>query len=179
MGCELHGRTLGVLGLGRLGREMAAIGRAFGMNIIAWSQNLTAQNCAEAGALLVDKQSLFRRSDVLSIHVVLGERTRGLIGKHELSLMKPTAFLVNTSRGPIVDEAALLDCLHRGQIAGAGLDVYDREPLPADHPLRKAPRTLLTPHIGITTEENYRTYYGQAVEDIRAFQAGRPIRVLN
>ena len=179
LGGELHGRTLGVLGLGRLGREAAAIGRAFGMEIIAWSPNLTAERCAEAGVLLVDKEGLFRRSDVLTLHVVLSERTRGLVGEHELSLMKPTAFLVNTSRGPIVDEAALLDCLHRGRIAGAGLDVYDREPLPANHPLRKAPRTLLTPHIGIATEENYRTYYGQAVENIRAFQCGRPIRVLN
>src|SRR5581483_2197660 len=128
---------------------------------------------------LVSKRSLLTDSDFLTLQIVLGDRTRGLIGRDELALMKPTAFLVNTSRGPIVDEAALLEALHAGRIAGAALDVYDREPLPPDHPLRQAPRTLLTPHTGIATEENFRTYYGQAVEDIRAYQAGAPIRVLN
>lgn len=179
LGYELHGRTLGVMGLGRLGREVAAIGHAFGMELIAWSQNLTVDRCAEVSARLVTKEDLFRLSDVLTIQVVLSERTRGLVGKHELSLMKPTAMLVNTSRGAIIDEAALLAALHSGQIAGAGLDVYDHEPVSLDHPLRHAPRTLLTPHIGIATVENYRTYYTHAVEDIRAFQAGRPMRILN
>lgn len=179
MGMELNGKTLGVLGLGRLGREVASIGKSFGMNVIAWSENLTADSCAQVGVELVTKESLFRRSDVLSIHVVLSDRTRGLVGRNEFALMKPTALLVNTSRGAIIDEGSLIDALQAGTIGGAALDVYEREPLPKRHRLRRTPRTLLTPHIGITTDVNYRIYYGQALENIVAFRDGRPIRVLN
>lgn len=179
VGVELHGKTLGVLGLGRLGSEMVRIGRAFGMEPIVWSQNLTAAKAAEAGAALVSKEGLFRRSDIITIQLVLSDRTRGLIGEAELRSMKPTAMLVNTSRGPIVDEDALVTALTEGWIGGAALDVYEVEPLPRDHRLRRAPRTLLTPHIGITTDVNYRIYYTQAVEDVLAWLAGEPLRVLN
>ena len=179
VGCELYGKTLGILGLGRLGEAVANIGRAFGMHIIAWSANLTRKKCVAAGVQLADKTEFFRSADFVSVHVVLSDRTRGLVSAKELALMKPTAFLVNTSRGPIVDETALIEALENGRIAGAAIDVYDREPPPADHPLRRAPRSLLTPHIGITTDQNYRLYYSQAVEDIRAFEAGHPVRVLN
>ncbi|REF35988.1 D-2-hydroxyacid dehydrogenase family protein [Thermasporomyces composti] len=179
VGTDLAGATLGLLGLGRLGRAMVPVARAFGMDVIAWSQNLTDQAAAEAGATRVDKDELFARSDVLSIHLVLSDRTRGLVGARELALMKPTAYLVNTSRGPIVDEQALLTALREGRIAGAGLDVFDREPLPTDHPLRQAPRTVLTPHIGFVTHRTYAQWYVGAVEAIAAFLAGRPINVLN
>lgn len=179
VGIELHGKTLGVMGLGRLGREMVRIGRAFGMQSIAWSQNLTAAKAEEAGATLVSKEELFQRSDVITIQLVLSDRTRGLIGEGELRLMKPTALLVNTSRGPIVEEEALIAALTEGRIGGAALDVYDVEPLPPDHRLRRTPRTLLTPHIGITTDVNYRTYYMQAVEDVLAYLAGKPLRELD
>lgn len=179
VGTELHGKTLGVLGLGRLGSDMVRIGRAFGMEPIAWSQNLTAAKAGEAGAALVCREELFRRSDVITIQLVLSERTRGLIGEAELRSMKRTALLVNTSRGAIVDEDALVAALTEGRIAGAALDVYDIEPLPPDHRLRSTPRTLLTPHIGITTDVNYRTYYTQAVEDVLAWLGGEPLRVLN
>ena len=179
LGVELHGKTLGVLGLGRLGTEIARIGQAFGMRCIAWSQNLTAERCAQLGVAYASKDDFFASSDILTIHVVLSDRTRGLIGRDELATMKRTALLVNTSRGAIVDTEALLAALHAGAIGGVAIDVYDEEPLPHAHPLRHAPRTLLTPHIGITTEDNYRTYYTQAVEDILAFTRGKPIRVLN
>ncbi|HEY1329561.1 MAG TPA: D-2-hydroxyacid dehydrogenase family protein [Casimicrobiaceae bacterium] len=178
VGFGLNGKTLGVLGLGTLGSRVARIGGAFEMDVIAWSQNLTAERAAGQGARRVEKDELFARSDFLSIHLVLSERTRGLVGARELVQMKPTAYLVNTSRGPIVDEAALIDALRAGRIAGAGLDVYDREPLPADHPLVRAPRTILTPHLGYVTEETYRVFYGEALEDIEAFLAGSPLRVL-
>jgi phosphoglycerate dehydrogenase-like enzyme len=167
-----------VLGLGRLGSHVAAFGNAFGMRVTAWSQNLTAERAAEGGAALVERDALFREADVLTIHLVLSERTRGLVGARELSLMKPTALLVNTSRGPIVDEAALAAALRDGTIAGAAVDVYDREPVPPDHPLLDAPNTVLTPHLGYVTEENYAVFYGQAVEDIAAYAAGAPVRVL-
>jgi phosphoglycerate dehydrogenase-like enzyme len=179
VGTDLAGATLGLLGLGRLGRAMVPVARALDMDVIAWSQNLTDQLAAEAGATRVDKEELFSHSDVLSIHLVLSDRTRGLVGARELALMKPTAYLVNTSRGPIVDEQALLAALREGRIAGAGLDVFDREPLPPDHPIRQAPRTVLTPHIGFVTHRTYAQWYAGAVEAIAAFLAGTPINVLN
>jgi phosphoglycerate dehydrogenase-like enzyme len=178
VGFGLRGRTLGVVGLGNIGRQVAAVGRAFGMEVLAWSQHLSAAAAAEAGAIAVAKEDLFETSDVITVHYKLSERSAGLVGARELGLMKPTAFLVNTSRGPIVDEDALLAALRSGAIAGAGLDVYDEEPLPGGHPLRAAPRTVLTPHLGYVTDDGYRTFYGDAVEDIAAFAAGRPVRVL-
>jgi phosphoglycerate dehydrogenase-like enzyme len=178
VGAGLGGKTLGIVGLGRLGSAAARIGAAFGMRLLAWSENLTAERAAECGAELVSKDELFASADFVTIHLVLSRRTRGLVGAHELALMKPTAFLVNTSRGPIVDEDALLAALGAGTIAGAGLDVFDREPLPADHPLRSAPNTVLTSHLGYVTEETYRLFYEQTVEDIEAFLAGRPVHVI-
>ena len=179
LGIELEGKTLGVLGLGKLGSRTARIAKAFGMRIIAWSQNLTAEKAKESGAELVSKEDLFRQSDFLTIHLVLGARSKGVVGANELALMKPTAFLVNTSRGPIVDENALLTVLRERRIAGAGLDVYDAEPLPLDHPLRHMDNALLTPHLGYVTAENYRRYYGGMVEDIRSWLDGKPVRVMN
>jgi phosphoglycerate dehydrogenase-like enzyme len=178
VGLGLNGKTLGVLGLGTLGTRVARFGRAFEMEVLAWSQNLTAERAAEHGAVRVERDELLARSDVVSIHLVLSERTRGLIGARELGLMKRTAYLVNTSRGPIVDEAALVRALRDGTIAGAGLDVYDEEPLPHEHPLRGLPNTVITPHLGYVTEETYRVFYGQALEDILAFLRGEPVRVL-
>jgi D-3-phosphoglycerate dehydrogenase len=178
LGIELAGKTLGLLGLGKLGSRVATIAKAFGMPLIAWSQNLTQEKCDAVGATLVSKEDLFRRADFLSVHLVLSPRSRGLVTAAELALMKPTAFLVNTSRGPIVDEAALIDALRGRRIAGAGLDVFDLEPLPVDHPLRGLDNAVLTPHLGYVTQENYRVYYGQMVEDIRAWLAGTPVRVL-
>lgn len=175
----LHGKTLGVLGLGKLGAKVARVAHAFDMRVIAWSQNLTHQRAAECGATRVEKDALFRESDILTIHMVLSDRTRALVGKRELALMKPTAMLVNTSRGPIVEEAALVEALGAGTIAGAGLDVFDHEPLPVDHPLRSIPNTVLTGHTGYVMQENYALGYTQAVEDIQAWLAGDPIRVLN
>ena len=178
VGEGLHGKTLGLLGLGRLGSQVATVGGAFGMRLAAWSQNLTADRATEYGADLVSKEELMSTSDVVSIHLVLSDRTRGLVGADELSLMKRSAYLVNTSRGPIVDEAALIDALRKGTIAGAGLDVFDVEPLPADHVLRTLPNTVLTPHMGYVTSETYRVFYGDALEDISAFLAGEPVRVV-
>ena len=179
IGPELAGRTLGIVGLGRLGRRVARVAQAFEMDVIAWSENLTAGSAAEAGVEAVAFEELLRRADVLTIHTRLSDRTRGLIGARELGLMKDTAILVNTSRGPIVDEDALLAALHEGTIAGAALDVYATEPLPPDHPLREAPRTLLAPHLGYVTTGTYEAMYGDAVEDIAAWMAGDPVRVLN
>jgi len=178
IGVGLHGKTLGVVGLGRLGTDVARIGKAFGMQVLAWSQNLTRDRTDAAGVELVEKDDLFRRADVVTVHLVLGDRTRGIVGERELALMKPTALLVNTARGPIVDERALIHALRHSVIAGAGLDVFDEEPLPADHPLRRLEHALLTPHLGYVTSENYRLAYGEAVEDIRAFLAGTPVRVI-
>jgi phosphoglycerate dehydrogenase-like enzyme len=178
VGLGLNGKTLGVLGLGTLGSRVARVGRAFEMEVLAWSQNLTAERAAQVGATLVAKDELLARSDVVTIHLVLGERTRGLIGARELSLMKPGAFLVNTSRGPIIDESALIRALGDGVLAGAGLDVFDEEPLPLDHPFRRLPNTVVTPHLGYVTEETDRTFYGHALEDVQAFLRGQPIRVL-
>jgi phosphoglycerate dehydrogenase-like enzyme len=178
IGTALHGKTLGVLGLGRLGTRMAVVGKAFGMELIAWSPNLTAERAEAAGAALVSKEALFERADVLTIHLVLGERSRGLVGAAELQRMKPTAVLINTSRGPIVDEAALIEALRARRIRGAGLDVYDEEPLPAGHPLRDLDNVVLTPHLGYVTEGTYRMFYEDMVEDIEAWLTGAPIRVL-
>jgi phosphoglycerate dehydrogenase-like enzyme len=174
----LAGATLGLAGLGRLGAEMVAPARAFGMSVIAWSTNLTAQRAEEAGAEPVAKEELLGRSDVLSIHLALSDRSRGLFKAEDLALMKPTAVLVNTSRGPIVEEAALIGALAAGTIAAAGLDVYDQEPLPADHPLRSMDNAVLLPHLGYVTEANFRAMYGQAVGDIAAFVNGAPIRLI-
>ncbi len=179
MGEGLQGKTLGVIGLGRLGSQVARVGAAFGMNLVAWSQNLTAARAAEFGARLVSKDELLSDSDFVTIHLVLSDRTRGLLGERELSSMKKSAYLVNTSRGPIVDESALIEALSSGTIAGAGLDVFDIEPLPLDHPLRTMPNTVLTPHMGYVTTETYRIFYQDAVEDIRAFLAESPVRVLS
>lgn len=175
----LRGRTLGVLGLGKLGCQAAAIGIAFGMRVIAWSSNLTDGRAAECGAARVDKDTLFRDSDILTIHLLLSDRTRGLVGARELGLMKPTAYLVNTSRGPIVDEAALVRALSDRTIAGAGIDVYEVEPLPRDHPLRGLDNAALTGHTGYVMRENYALAYGEAAENIAAWLKGAPVRVLN
>lgn len=174
----LHGKTLGVLGLGRLGSLVTRVGQAFGMHTIAWSQNLTGEKAAEHGVRAVTKEQLFAESDVLSVHVVLSERTRGLVGAADLRSMKPTAILVNTSRGPIIDEDALIDVLREGRIQSAAIDVFDTEPLPADHPLRSLPNALLTGHVAYVTRELYETFYRDAVEDIAAFRAGSPVRLM-
>ncbi|WP_020658088.1 D-2-hydroxyacid dehydrogenase family protein [Amycolatopsis benzoatilytica] len=179
LGMGLRDKTLGLLGLGRLGAEVARIGLAFGMRPIAWSQHLTQERAAEHGVTAVSKEDLFAQADVLSVHLVLSERTRGLVGAAEFAAMKPSALLVNTSRGPIVDEAALVDALRRKEIAAAALDVYDVEPLPAEHPLRALDNAILTPHIGYVSRETYEVFYGGAVQDIAAFQTGSPINVLN
>jgi phosphoglycerate dehydrogenase-like enzyme len=178
IGVGLNGKVLGVLGLGKLGSEVARVGRAFQMQVIAWSQNLTAEHASSMGGKLVEKDELFQRADFVTIHLILSKRTRGLVTARELALMKPGAYLINTSRGPIVDESALIDVLTNHKIAGAALDVYDEEPLPDEHPLRKLDNVLLTPHLGYVTVENYRQAYGDAVEDIRAFLAGNPLRTV-
>lgn len=178
VGVGLQGKTLGVLGLGRLGTQVARIGSAFGMSVIAWSPNLTPERASAAGARYVAREELFRRSDVLTLHLVLSQRTLGIVGERELALLPAHALLVNTSRGPLVDEAALLTALERGRLAGAALDVFDREPLPPEHPLLRAPNTVLTPHLGYVTVESYRVFYTQSVQDILAFVEGRPLRVL-
>ncbi|MCH7832592.1 MAG: D-2-hydroxyacid dehydrogenase family protein [Proteobacteria bacterium] len=175
----MNGKTLGILGLGRLGAQVAKVALALGMEVIAWSQNLTEERCAEVGVTHVGKDALFAESDVISVHLVLSDRTRGLIGKPELASMKPSAYLVNTSRGPIVDEAALIEALANNTIAGAGIDVYDTEPLPKDHPLRGLDNAVLTGHTGYVVKELYALAYGEAVEDIEAWMNGDPVRVLN
>ncbi|MFJ6898045.1 D-2-hydroxyacid dehydrogenase family protein [Streptomyces hokutonensis] len=179
VGADLHGRTLGLLGLGKIGSRVATIGLAFGMRVTAWSRHLTKERADEIGVqLAVSKEELLAESDFVSVHLALGDRTRGLLGPAELALLKPTSYLVNTSRAAIVDQDALLAALHEGRIAGAGIDVFDIEPLPADHPMRTAPRLLATPHLGYVSHANYTTYYGQAVENIRAYLAGSPVRQL-
>ncbi len=175
----MNGKTLGLLGLGKLGEKVAKVGLALGMDVIAWSQNLTDERCAEVGVTRVGKDALFAESDLISIHLLLSDRTRGLVGRAEFSLMKPSAYLVNTSRGPIVDEGALVEALANNTIAGAGIDVYDTEPLPKDHPLRGLDNAVLTGHTGYVVRELYALAYGEAVEDIRAWMKGEPIRVLN
>lgn len=178
LGIDLMGRTLGLLGLGKLGENVAKVGLAFGMDVIAWSQNLTDERAADVGARRVEKDELFATADVISIHLVLSDRSRGLVGARELGLMKPDSYLVNTSRGPIVDEDALLDALTNKRIAGAGIDVYGVEPLPADHPIRSQDNTVLTPHMGYVTRDNLANGYSQAVENIEAFAKGAPVRVM-
>jgi phosphoglycerate dehydrogenase-like enzyme len=178
VGTDLAGRRLGVVGLGRLGARVARIGQAFEMDVVAWSQNLTVERAAEADVRRVDQAELLRTSDVVTVHLQLSDRTRGLIGADELALMKPTAILVNTSRGPIVDEQALVAALREHRLAGAGVDVYDREPLPADSPLRGAPRLVATPHLGYVTEATYEVFFRGAVEDVAAWMRGAPIRQL-
>jgi D-3-phosphoglycerate dehydrogenase len=178
LGTELAGKTLGILGLGKLGSRVAQIGNAFGMNVIAWSQNLTDEKASAAGAKRVSKEDLFRQSDFITIHTQLSDRTRGVVGAAEFALMKPTAYLINTSRGPIVDEAALIAALRGNKIGGAGIDVYDAEPLALDHPLRKIDKAVITPHLGYVTAEGYRRFYTQMVEDVRAWLDGKPMRVI-
>jgi phosphoglycerate dehydrogenase-like enzyme len=179
MGLILSGKTLGLLGLGKIGKRMAEYAQVFGMEVIAWSQNLTAEAAAAVGARRVEKEDLFRQADVVSIHLVLSERTRGLVTGVELALMKPTAYLINTSRGPIVNEAALIAALSSGQIAGAGLDVYDTEPLPPGHALRLLPKVTLSPHIGYVTRELLGVVYSDTVEAVAAWLDGKPIRIGN
>ncbi|MBV6287977.1 D-2-hydroxyacid dehydrogenase family protein [Pseudomonas aegrilactucae] len=178
LGGDLHSRTLAILGLGSIGEKVARFGQAFGMRVIAWSQNLSQARADEVGVIRVDKQQLFAEADILSIHLVLSERSRGLVDAQSLAWMKPQALLVNTARGPIVDEAALIAALQSGQLAGAALDVFEQEPLPAQHPFRSLPNVLATPHIGYVTTANYRQFYAQMIESILAWQAGTPVRVL-
>ncbi|MBE9605177.1 D-2-hydroxyacid dehydrogenase family protein [Acetobacteraceae bacterium H6797] len=178
IGRGLEGRRLGVIGLGNLGGKVAKVGQAFGMEVVAWSPNLTAERAAEVGVARVERDELLSTSDVVTLHVVLSDRSRGMIGADQIALMKSDALLINTSRGPLVDQEALIDALKLGRIGGAGLDVYDQEPLPDDHPLLDAPHTLLTPHLGYVTEENYRAYFEGAVEAVEAFLAGSPIRLI-
>jgi len=178
IGGDLAGARLGVVGLGRLGTQVARIGQAFGMDVVAWSQNLTDERAAEQGVRRVDREELFATSDVVTVHLLWSRRTRGLINAEDFALMKHTAVFINTSRGPIVQTPALVDALQNGTIAGAGLDVYDREPLPPDDPIRSLPRTVLTPHLGYVTRGTYEVFYGEAVEDVAAFLRGEPIRVI-
>lgn len=178
LGTGLSGRTLGIVGLGKLGGRVAKIARAMEMNVIAWSQNLTAERCRQAGVTLVSKEELLRQSDFVTLHVQLSARTEGIIGAAELALMKPTAYLINTSRGQVVDEAALLAALQQKKIAGAGLDVYNVEPLPPDHPLRKLPNAVTTPHLGYSTLDNFKIFYQGMVADIRAWLDGTPVNVM-
>lgn len=178
-GMTLSGKTLGLLGLGRVGSRMAGFAAAFGMEVIAWSQNLTDDAAAAVGARRVSKAALFESADVVSVHLVLSERTRGLVGEPELALMKPSAYLINTARGPIVDEPALIAALTAGRIAGAGLDVYDVEPLPGDHPLRSLPNVTLSPHLGYVTREMLGAFYADTVESVLAWLDGTPIRIAN
>jgi D-3-phosphoglycerate dehydrogenase len=179
IGRDLEGLTLGILGLGKLGQRSATVGKAFGMRTIAWSQNLTEEKAKAASADLVSKDDLFRNADFITIHLVLGDRSRGLVGAKELGLMKKTSYLINTSRGPIVDEKALIAALQNNAIAGAGLDVFDVEPLPLNHLFRKMDNVVITPHLGYVSEQNYRKYFPDIVEDIRAWLDGKPVRVIS
>ena len=178
LGIDLYGKTLGILGLGKLGTRVARIANAMDMKVIAWSQNLTAEKAQGAGATLVSKEELLRQSDFVTIHMQLSARTRGLIGAAELALMKPTAFFINTSRGPIADEKAIEAVLKAKKIAGAAIDVYNEEPLPIEHPFRYLDNIVITPHLGYVTAENYKRFYGHMVEDIRAWLDGKPVRVI-
>ncbi|QKZ05333.1 D-2-hydroxyacid dehydrogenase family protein [Pseudomonas eucalypticola] len=178
LGGDLHGKTLGILGLGSIGEKVAKFGQAFGMKVIAWSENLTAERASSVGVTWVSKQELFAQADVLSVHLVLSERTRGLVDREALGWMKPRALLVNTARGPIVDEDALVEALKANRLGGAALDVFSVEPLPANHPFRTLPNVLATPHVGYVSANNYRVFYGQMIEDILAWHDGQPIRLL-
>lgn len=179
LGNALYGRTLGLVGLGRLGGRMALVAKAFGMNVIAWSPNLTPARAAEGGADYADKETLFQTADVVSLHLVLGPTTKGIVDADDLARMKSDALLINTSRGPLVDEAALLEALSHNRIGGAGIDVYDVEPLPADAPLRRAPNALLTPHLGYSVQETFESFYQQTVENLNAWLDGAPIRLMD
>jgi phosphoglycerate dehydrogenase-like enzyme len=179
IGQDLEGLTLGVLGLGKLGRRSAAVGKAFGMNVIAWSQNLTPDAAQAGGAAYVSKEELFTKADIITIHLVLSDRSRGLVGAEDLGRMKKTAYLINTARGPIVDEKALIAALKDKRIAGAGLDVFDTEPLPLDHPFRTLDNVVITPHLGYVSQQNYKKYFPDIVEDIRAWLDGKPVRVIS
>ena len=178
VGIEIEGRTLGVIGLGKLGSKVSKLAQAFGMNVIAWSPNLTPERCKEVGVTYATKEELFSTADIVTIHVVLGQRSRGLVGAADFARMKPTAYLVNTARGPIVDEGALLEALTQKKIAGAGVDVFSVEPLPVDHPFRKLDNLVLTPHLGYVTEDSFRNHYRQMVEGIDAWLMGEPLRKL-
>lgn len=179
LGGDLHGKTLGILGLGSIGQRVAQFGQVFGMKVIAWSENLTAERAEQVGVTYVNKQQLFEQADVLSVHLVLSERSRGLVDAQALGWMKPTALLVNTARGPIVDEAALIKALQKQHIAGAALDVFEEEPLPDMHPFRTLDNVLATPHVGYVSRQNYEQFFSQMIEDIQAWAAGSPIRLLN
>jgi phosphoglycerate dehydrogenase-like enzyme len=179
LGGDLHGKTLGILGLGSIGQKVAQFGQVFGMRVIAWSENLTAERAQQAGVTYVSKQELFEQADVLSVHLVLSERSRGLVDAQALDWMKPTALLVNTARGPIVDEAALIKALQKQKIAGAALDVFDQEPLPELHPFRTLDNVLATPHVGYVSRQNYEQFFAQMIEDIQGWAAGSPLRLLN
>ncbi|WP_223505655.1 D-2-hydroxyacid dehydrogenase family protein [Pseudomonas sp. GL-RE-29] len=178
LGGDLHGKTLAILGLGSIGQRVAQFGQVFGMRVIAWSENLTAERAAEFGVTYVSKQELFEQADVLSVHLVLSDRSRGLVDAEALGWMKPTALLVNTARGPIVDEAALIKALQKRRLAGAALDVFDVEPLPPHHPFRTLENVLATPHVGYVSQQNYHLFFSQMIEDIQAWSAGQPIRLL-
>jgi phosphoglycerate dehydrogenase-like enzyme len=178
VGIEIEGRTLGIIGLGKLGGKVAGMAKAFGMNVIAWSPNLTPERCKEVGVGYATKEELFSTADIVTIHLVLGPRSRGLVGAAELARMKPTSYIVNTARGPIIDEAALLETMQQKRIAGAAIDVYSVEPLPVDHPFRKLDNMVLTPHLGYVTEDSFRNHYRQMVEGIDAWFKGEPLRKL-
>ncbi|WP_417788716.1 D-2-hydroxyacid dehydrogenase family protein [Terasakiella pusilla] len=175
LGFDVRGKTLGIIGLGRMGTQVARIGQVFGMNVIAWSRNMTADQAAEHGAVYVEKEALFEQADIVSIHMKYSVAIKHLVGKKELGLMKESAYLINTSRAPIIDTDALIEVLQKGKIAGAGLDVYDIEPLPFDHPLRTSPNCVLTPHIGYVTRETYDVFYGETVDVVRAFLEGNKL----
>ncbi len=177
LGHDVRGKTLGVIGLGNLGAQVAGFGKAFGMNVIGWSQNLTDEAAAKAGARRVYKEEMFRTADYISVHYKLSARSKGIVGAADIALMKPTAYLVNTSRGPLIDEAAMIAAIREGGIAGAGLDVFDEEPLPAGHFFRTSPKVIVTPHVGYVSHENYVTYFSEMVENIEAWLAGNPVRV--
>jgi phosphoglycerate dehydrogenase-like enzyme len=178
IGDDLHAKTLGIVGLGNIGSRVAKVAHALGMSVIAWSQNLTREKAQENGARLVTRETLFREADIVTVHLVLSQRTAGIIGASELEMMKPTAYLINASRGPLVAESALVAALKARKIAGAGLDVYDIEPLPLDHPFRSLGNVITTPHIGFVSKSTYETFYGDTVENILAWIEGRPIRVM-
>ena len=179
IGVGIKGKTLGLIGLGHMGSLVAKVATAFDMKIIAWSQNMTQERAEECGATLVDKETLFKESDIVSIHLVLSDRTRGLVGASDLALMKPSAYIVNISRGPIIDENSLIDVLERKAIAGAALDRFDIEPLPKDHPLFKTPNTLICPHLGYVIDDSYEAFYAGVIENVRAFTSGEPVRTIN
>jgi phosphoglycerate dehydrogenase-like enzyme len=178
LGGDLHGKTLAILGLGSIGEKVAGFAKAFGMRVIAWSENLSAERASQVGVTRVSKQALFEQADILTVHLVLSARSQGLVDAEALAWMKPGALLVNTSRGPIIDEPALLAALRSGHLGGAALDVFDQEPLPSEHPYRSLPNVLATPHIGYVTENNYRQFFEHMIEDVLAWHAGHPVREL-